>query len=367
MDTEGRHKLWGGIPLMGVLLILLFASFSCNRSNPEDGLSGSEATLAYLRTLGAGFSNPTATTGVDALPTGDDGQPTATSGAVALPSLTVGVGLPTLFQPTFSGEAPDGRIVFTCYIDGYDQICRMDADGSDMVRLTSVAAHEFYASLSRDGQEVVFSSRRNGVYNIFRMDTDGSDLVQLTNGLGMCYAPEVSPDGTKIAFTVETGGRQNVWVMDRDGDDPHALTDTAGNGDATWSPTGDRIAFVSSRTGINQLWIMNADGSNPRQVTDLPNMGGRSSWSADGTRLAFYAGPVTNHQIYTIGTSGQDLWQLTSGSDNLGPCFSPDGEWIAFTSFRDWNNEIYIMRRDGTMQTRLTYDLRTDYQPRWGP
>jgi Tol biopolymer transport system component len=65
--------------------------------------------------------------------------------------------------------------------------------------------------------------------------------------------------------------------------------------------------------------------------------------------------------------NGSDLWQLTDRGDNLGPCFSPDGEWITFTSFRDWNNEIYIMHTDGTAQTRLTYDLRADWQPRWGP
>ena len=365
LDTKGNHTRLGNAWLAVLVVILLLASFSCNRNEPQEELSGSEATLAYLRTLAGSMAAPTSGgVGFQTATPGEVGLPTATSGDVVLPTLTLSS---TLFHPTFSGEAPGGQIVFTCYMDGFDQICRMDADGSDVVRLTNVAAHEFYASPSRDGDEIVFSSRRNGAYNIFRMDTDGSDVEQLTSGLGMCYSPEVSPDSTQIVFTVESGGRQNVWVMDRDGDNPHALTDTAGNGDPTWSPDGGRIAFVSNRTGINQLWIINADGSNPRQVTDLPNMGGRSSWSADGTRLAFYAGPVTNHQIYTIGTSGQDLWQLTSGSDNLGPCFSPDGEWITFTSFRDWNNEIYIMHWDGSMQTRLTYDLRTDYQPRWGP
>lgn len=334
------------------LTIILLLNVSCSLQGQENEGSGSQATLAHLQTLAAGLSTITPLVKATSIPT-------RTSTASTM--------IPPLFHPTFSGEPPVGHIVFTCSIDGFDQICLMDADGTNMVRLTEAAAHEFYASLSRDGEEIVFSSRRNGAYQIFRMDIDGSNLVQLTNGLGSCYAPEISPDGTQIAFTVETGGRQNVWVMDRDGSEPHSLTDTAGNGDPTWSPSGDRIAFVSNRTGINQLWIMNADGSNPRQVTDLPSMGGRSSWSPDGTRLAFYAGPVTAHQIYTIGVLGNDLWQLTSIGDNLGPCFSPDGEWITFTSFRDWNNEIYIMRRDGSMQTRLTYDLRADWQPRWGP
>jgi Tol biopolymer transport system component len=112
---------------------------------------------------------------------------------------------------------------------------------------------------------------------------------------------------------------------------------------------------------------MNSDGSNPQQVTDLLNTGGRSSWSPDGQRLAFYAGVVTDHDIYSIRIDGSDLQQLTEAGDNLGPSYSPDGDWITFTSFRDWNNEIYRMRPDGSEETRLTFNPRSDWQPRWGP
>ena len=66
-----------------------------------------------------------------------------------------------------------------------------------------------------------------------------------------------------------------------------------------------------------------------------------------GRSLAFYAGPRGDHNIYTIGLDGKDLRQLTQGGDNLAPSYSPDGQWIAFTSFRDGNNEIYAIHPDG--------------------
>ena len=63
---------------------------------------------------------------------------------------------------------------------------------------------------------------------------------------------------------------------------------------------------------------------------------------------------------------GTGLLQLTNGGDNLGPSWSPDGNWIAFTSFRDGNNEIYIIHPDGTGLTRITNNTISDWQPRRG-
>ena len=47
--------------------------------------------------------------------------------------------------------------------------------------------------------------------------------------------------------------------------------------------------------------------------------------------------------------------QLTKAdTDNCFPAFSHDGRYIAFTSYRDANGEIYIMNSDGAEQKRLT-------------
>ena len=75
---------------------------------------------------------------------------------------------------------------------------------------------------------------------------------------------------------------------------------------------------------------------------------------------------MTDHQVYNIGTDGTDLQQLTVLGDNPAPNYSADGEWIAFSPFREGNNEIYRKRTDGSVQTRLTFDPRKDWQPRWG-
>jgi Tol biopolymer transport system component len=61
-----------------------------------------------------------------------------------------------------------------------------------------------------------------------------------------------------------------------------------------------------------------------------------------------------------------------TGGNSQGPSISPDGQWVAFTSYydnygEDHGCEIYIIRVDGTDVRRLTNNDYCDYQPRWGP
>ena len=49
------------------------------------------------------------------------------------------------------------------------------------------------------------------------------------------------------------------------------------------------------------------------------------------------------------------------------PSFSTDGSKIAFNSYRDGNDEIYIMNVNGTEQIRLTNNQATDWGPSFSP
>ena len=65
---------------------------------------------------------------------------------------------------------------------------------------------------------------------------------------------------------------------------------------------------------------------------------------------------------------GSDIRQLTTDPANdRGGFGTPDGSFIVFNSAREGNDEIYVMRADGSDQTRLTFSAGNDYMPNWGP
>ncbi len=289
----------------------------------------------------------------------------------------------TLFSHPFASATPGfslarSLIVYVCHVNDSDEICLMNADGTNPRQLTFESQYtDWYPSFTPDGQHILFSSQRSGGFDIFMMDLNGQNIRQITHHMGDCYASSMSPDGTKIVFVSTSTGAQNIWEINVDGTGLKRLTtDTRDNVDAVWSPDGTRISFTSTHRGQGDLTIINADGSNLRRVTNGINVEGRNSWSPDGKYLAFYAGPIGDKDIYIVDTACANLpdgcgpnrmRQLTSGGNNKAPDFSPDGQWITFASELGGPNEVFIIRIDGSEVHQLTYDKSVDWQPRWGP
>ena len=49
------------------------------------------------------------------------------------------------------------------------------------------------------------------------------------------------------------------------------------------------------------------------------------------------------------------------------PAWSPDGERIVFSSRRDGNDEVYVMRADGSGIRNLTNHPSVDVMAKWSP
>ncbi len=142
----------------------------------------------------------------------------------------------------------------------------------------------------------------------------------------------------------------------------------------------NKIVFVSDRDAPlsnYDIYVMPApadERSAPAareqivRLTDAPGYDGWPAWSPDRCWIAFTSSRDGDHEIYVMKADSSELTCLTHdpASDRM-PTWSPDGGRIAFVSNRDGNDEIYVMQQDGSQPVRLTDDPNEDQWPDWSP
>ena len=262
-----------------------------------------------------------------------------------------------------------GLIAFHSDRDGHrDDIYVMNADGSDVRRLTNNSVADWFPSWSPDGRRIAFASARDGDFDIYVMNADSSDVRPLTDNSAWDGDPSWSPDGRRIAFMSDRDGDNDIFVMNADGSGVRRLTDnSAYDGDPSWSPDGGRIAFTSARDGDRDIFVISVDGLDVRPLTYNSDRDEYPSWSPDGGRIAFMSDRDGDRDIYVMNADGSDVRQLTDNSyRDKYPSWSPDGRRIAFASAReDVYSDIYVMNADGSGVRRLTYTSAHDEFPSW--
>ncbi len=98
--------------------------------------------------------------------------------------------------------------------------------------------------------------------------------------------------------------------------------------------------------------------------------------SPDGSRVAYVVrtplmeGEKSEYlgHIWVAASDGSRNVQFTRGESSAGsPAFSPDGEWLAFTTARSGSNQIWAMPVDGGEARQITEEKTGVGQFRWSP
>lgn len=163
---------------------------------------------------------------------------------------------------------------------------------------------------------------------------------------------------------------------------PVRLTDNdAYDAEGTYSPDGRWIVFTSNRTGDLELFVMRPDGTGAVQLTSTKGYDGGPFFSPDGKRLVYRSDRKGNDllQVFTADltfdpdgniTGMANERQLTEGADvNWGPFWYPTGQYIVYaTSTHGHHNyELYLMRADGSAKRRVTFHRSFDGLPVFSP
>ena len=201
----------------------------------------------------------------------------------------------------------DGRyIVYSSYRDRKLGIWRMDADGSNTVRLTD-ETFAISPKCSPDGQWVVYL--RSPLWVLLRVPVSGGKLPEvLSQGVVAAswsgLSAEISPDGRLIAYISwpETSFEgpvppsaskpMQLTVIPFDGGHPIYQFDWPPLASSPrWAPSGQSVEYALTKDGVSNIWELELTGGPPKQVTNFKSdLIFGFNWSRNGRQLALTRG-----------------------------------------------------------------------------
>jgi TolB protein len=308
----------------------------------------------------------------------------------------------------------NGRISFgRTDSDGHWQIWTANPDLTASQQITDGDYDSASAVWSPDGTRLAFHSPRDdsnhtdAISDIYVMNADGSDVTKLTHSLNWSETPAWSPTGDLIAFSSTNfadPAEQGIYVVRPDGTGMRRVTTPpTGTGrdyylvSPRFSPDGRSLVYTSIRTGrevphglrgeLTALYVVAVDGSDPYRITPWGITPGDADWSPDGRQIVFET--ITQHlgngaSVMVVNRDGTDLHALTkdAGITGIGrweslrleasfdPVWSPDGTQIMFSHGLKTSDGIQgglqVISPDGTGQ-RWVSDIRdNEHQVDWG-
>ncbi|MFC3561578.1 S41 family peptidase [Pedobacter jamesrossensis] len=286
-------------------------------------------------------------------------------------------------------------------------------------RYTNYLGKDFWTSVDAKGNVFFVSDEGNEEYNLYTFSNDKK--TALTNFDTSIKRPFVSANGTTVVFEkdyqiytydVATKKTEKVSISTSRN---QVLTkaqeyDVKGNVSAfDVAPDGKKIAFISR----GELFVSDADGKFIRKITNSGERAMQCKWLADNKTILFcqtwngYQNwftitgdgkgtlkqitkdkandrDITLNKTRTMGVylSGRNELKLidlktfeskTLVSDefwaiqNSIPSFSPNDEYVLFTAYRNFEQDILVHSIKGNKTINLTNTGVTETAPVWSP
>ena len=283
--------------------------------------------------------------------------------------------------------SPDGsKIIFTL---GYEdiqenktnaEIYSINADGSDMKRLTTTASSESNLQWIDGGNKIAYlcKDKKSGKMQLHVMNADGSNakcVSEIENGME-CF--KISPDGSKIVFAspVKAFNKDEELFKDIPKTTGRVVDDLMYKHWDEWVTEIPHpfVADFGANGVSNAIDIMEGE---PFEAPMRPFGGAESfAWAPDGKSLVYVSRKLkgadyafsTNSDIYLYTLADKLTVNLSEGNPgyDTDPVFSPDGNslaWLSMKTAKYESDKKRLMVMD--MQTKQVRDLTENWD--WWP
>ena len=234
-----------------------------------------------------------------------------------------------------------------------------------------------------DGHHIVLglASLTTPGSHLWMADLDRDLAWSLTRGPGSESYPSASPQGDQVVFGAGDPDYDVVEVS-LGGGAPRPLIETTRNeSDPVWSPDGSTFAYVTDRSGQDEIWLRSRDGLTDRPLITQRDFGddrtimlSSPGFSPDGRRIAYQRNaskPIWPLRIWISQTQGGPPVPLLppeyEGYQGA-PSWSPDGQWIAYT---EWKDQQWLLAKvrvgSGEGPIVLRSDGVSNAAPSWSP
>ncbi len=287
----------------------------------------------------------------------------------------------TVFTVTDGPVCADGYIWYE--VDGRGWTAEGSADRYWLEPVDeSLVPTPTISTASLRNQQIAFIAERDSTdenaNNIYLMNGDGSGVQRLTDIEGVSSYSNLSwsPNGRWLAAVGETPDLQHhVVVLDLDSptmSDPTVIENIA-QPDVTllWSVDGRSLLFYSNPTGgdvsvdletgeLQAATVQQQDIATDYRALD-PSM------APDETYRVTMEIVNGQHEIFRTNIDGTTTRLTENPAEDVFPAVAPDGEWIAFSSDRDGDSDIFIVSANGANRMQLTNENGSDNYPLWRP
>ncbi|MFO8234014.1 MAG: S41 family peptidase [Bacteroidales bacterium] len=250
-------------------------------------------------------------------------------------------------------------------------------EGDQKTRLTSFESSIGRPQVSANGKKVVFtkdyqpyiydvaenSSRALNIslYEENMLKTDKEFQVK-----GKISAFDIAPDNKKMAFV----SRGRLFISDIEGEFIRELETekTERVVEVKWRKDSKNLIYTRTDKGFTNLFTIDGKGTKEeKQLTDVEKSHRHIQMDKERNRLVFIRGSeklmMLNLDNLNTSTLVKDEFWFRGSK----PRFSPDGNYIVYTAYRNFEQDIFIYNIDEKESFNLTRSGITEQSPYWSP